>query len=285
MFNLLPPIIIVVAVAILIVLIVRRFPRVEDEKELDTLVSEKKKEEEEKKQKERVEYKEQPIADIKKEAELGIGKQEEDSTEKEAVHGSAQPSSPSFELSVEDSQKEKKDDREDVRIEKETERAEALKTKKEMHKNVLKVIDRVSYLGKRGISGVKSAGSSAVKAVRVGKAKLAKKNKPESLVSGEKVVDLLERGAKDLGAGNFGEAEKKYIEVIKMNPRNTRAYKGLAEVFEKQKNYTDAISSLRQVEKLDPLDYEVGKKITELQSKLKSGIGVSSTKSSSDELS
>jgi tetratricopeptide (TPR) repeat protein len=55
------------------------------------------------------------------------------------------------------------------------------------------------------------------------------------------IVDRLEDEASDLvKAGKAPEAEKKYVEIIRIDPKNLTAYRGLGELYLEAKNYAQA---------------------------------------------
>lgn len=144
------------------------------------------------------------------------------------------------------------------------EREKALEDKKEMHQNVLKVIDRVAYLAKRGGSLVKTGAVATVAFARKQQAALKRRKMTPQEVDQEKLVDVFENAGRALGAADYSTAESRYIDAIKIDPRNTRAYKGLVDVYEKQGNIDHAIASVEQVSKLDPSDPFSEKKLVEL---------------------
>jgi len=82
--------------------------------------------------------------------------------------------------------------------------------------------------------------------------------KPEitHITNEEKILDLLEQAAKFFGSGNFKKAEEMYIEIIKLDPKNIRAYKGLGKMYKKQGNLKDAKASFEQVLQIKPGDSE-----------------------------
>lgn len=82
----------------------------------------------------------------------------------------------------------------------------------------------------------------------------------------DKVIDLLEKAAESLGSGYYKRAEENYIEVIKKDPKNIRAYKGLGKVYSKQNNKKDAKASFEQVLKMDPNDSETREELDKLKS-------------------
>jgi tetratricopeptide (TPR) repeat protein len=83
----------------------------------------------------------------------------------------------------------------------------------------------------------------------------------------DKVIDLLEKAAEKIGSGNYKEAENNYIEVVKIDPKNIRAYKGLGKIYKKQINRKDAKASYEQVLKIDPNDSEAKEELEELEIK------------------
>ena len=73
-----------------------------------------------------------------------------------------------------------------------------------------------------------------------------------------KVIDNLFKEARKLiSSGKFEEAEKFYINIITLEPKNTRAYKALGAIYLKKGNWQDAKESFDQVSKLDDKDDEV----------------------------
>ena len=86
----------------------------------------------------------------------------------------------------------------------------------------------------------------------------AGKNGNASLVSHKNtVIDLLGKASEHIEEHNFVEAEKKYIEVIALDPRNFEAYKGLGEVYLQQQDYTHARAALSHALKIKPDEAEV----------------------------
>lgn len=61
------------------------------------------------------------------------------------------------------------------------------------------------------------------------------------------------------------EEEKKYIDLITQNPKDTEAYRVLGYIYLKQKNYSDARACFRQVLKLKPEDEEIKNKLEEIK--------------------
>lgn len=59
--------------------------------------------------------------------------------------------------------------------------------------------------------------------------------------------------------------EKKYIDMIAENPKDREAYRALGFIYLRQKNYSDARASFRQVLKLDPADEEIQNRLNEIK--------------------
>lgn len=83
----------------------------------------------------------------------------------------------------------------------------------------------------------------------------------EEISKEEKVVekaggfdDYLGKANRLFNAGAYRNAEKMFIEAIKINPGDFRAYKGLSKIYLKQENDEDAIASLEKVCQLNPDD-------------------------------
>ena len=85
------------------------------------------------------------------------------------------------------------------------------------------------------------------------------------VTDGEEIIDLLEKAASYFGSGNFKQAEKVYIDVIKRDPKNIRAYKGLGRMYKKQGNLKDARASFEQVIRIKPGDSEAREELKELE--------------------
>lgn len=61
------------------------------------------------------------------------------------------------------------------------------------------------------------------------------------------------------------DEEREYIDTITQNPKNIEAYRALGFIYLRQKNYSDARASFRQVLKLDPRDQETKGKLEEIK--------------------
>ncbi|NQU99574.1 MAG: tetratricopeptide repeat protein [Parcubacteria group bacterium] len=165
----------------------------------------------------------------------------------------------------------------------------------------VRVLSVIKYIGKRirifsvsivgGIfAGIKKARKKTIKSKDINKEDMLSdlvQDKPdlgqEDIATGEvereviretkeeseedKVIDLLEEAAEELGSGNYKEAESNYIKVVTIDPKNTRAYKGLGKIYRKQDNKKDAIASFEQVLKIDPNDSETIEELEKLKSK------------------
>lgn len=84
----------------------------------------------------------------------------------------------------------------------------------------------------------------------------------------DEIIDLLQKAAKFFGSGRFSDCEKIYIEVIKKDPKNLHAYKGLGKLYLKQGNLTDAKASFEEALKLKPGDFEAREKLKETENKI-----------------
>lgn len=87
----------------------------------------------------------------------------------------------------------------------------------------------------------------------------------EQQLDQNKILDLLEDAAELLGSDQYSEAEKKYIEIVKLDPKNIRAYKGLGKVYKEQGNIEDAKSSYEQVLVIKPGDSEAKEELKKIQ--------------------
>ncbi len=74
------------------------------------------------------------------------------------------------------------------------------------------------------------------------------KNQPQ--VAKQKIQDLLENGEKFIKEENLAEAEKKFIEIISLDPDNIDAYQNLGELYLKQKDFKHAEETFKHVLKL-----------------------------------
>lgn len=67
-----------------------------------------------------------------------------------------------------------------------------------------------------------------------------------------KIVTLLENGAKAFKEENYGDAENLFLDVIRLNPKEVEAYEYLGELYTHKKEYEHAIESLQHALKLRP---------------------------------
>lgn len=73
--------------------------------------------------------------------------------------------------------------------------------------------------------------------------------KPDTSVSPQV---LLSKASDLIKEDKLDEAEKIYIEVLKKDPKNIKAYESLGKIYLKRHNFGDAKAAFRQVRKLDP---------------------------------
>lgn len=67
-----------------------------------------------------------------------------------------------------------------------------------------------------------------------------------------KIAALMEQGAQFMKEENYIEAEKMFLEVIRLSPKSADAYESLGEVYYYKADYDHAIETLQFVKKLDP---------------------------------
>lgn len=87
------------------------------------------------------------------------------------------------------------------------------------------------------------------------------RQKKETLVTKEefeniekKTGNLLKEGKDLLEKEDFADSEKKYLEVLNIEPKNIEAYRGLGNIFLKQKQYEEARQTFSHIIKLDKSD-------------------------------
>jgi len=78
----------------------------------------------------------------------------------------------------------------------------------------------------------------------------AKSQKSDVNIS-QKVIKLLIEAEENCKKGHSAEAEKQFIEVISLDPKNIRAYSGLGEVYLQQKEYEQALQTFEYLVKLN----------------------------------
>lgn len=76
----------------------------------------------------------------------------------------------------------------------------------------------------------------------------------KQLAAQEKASSLLDEGYKALEAKNYAGAEGRFIDIVRLNPKNPLAYKGLAEVYLAKKSWTEAQETLEFLARLTPDD-------------------------------
>ncbi len=89
----------------------------------------------------------------------------------------------------------------------------------------------------------------------------------ESVTIATNVTTAVQEGAALLLEDKLAEAEKKFIAAIGADSRCLDAYRGLARVYEAQKNTSDAIATLQFMVQLDPKDEAIYRELGELQIK------------------
>lgn len=87
-------------------------------------------------------------------------------------------------------------------------------------------------------------------------------------IPSKEIINLQEKAKKFLEEKNFPEAEKIYLEIIKRDPQNIDAYKGLGQVYLKQNNLKDAKASFEYVLKIKPDDKEAKIELRVIESKM-----------------
>lgn len=70
-------------------------------------------------------------------------------------------------------------------------------------------------------------------------------------VSGEKVMDLWQEAEKEFGQKNFSKAEKLYLKIATLDPKNPQVYGKLGAIYMEQKNYLDAKNAFGEAAKDD----------------------------------
>lgn len=75
-----------------------------------------------------------------------------------------------------------------------------------------------------------------------------------------KIKKMLEEALELVKAGNFSEAEKKYIEIISWDSKSIEAYKALADLYYSQKEYHQAKETLEYVLRLEIAEAKTSKK-------------------------
>lgn len=96
--------------------------------------------------------------------------------------------------------------------------------------------------------------------------------KPASVISSQKTKstqsetrDLLNKALEAQKNNNLSKAEKVYIEIIKQDPKNIEAYSALGNLYLRQKNFSDAKESFKQILKLKPEDREAKFQLSKLK--------------------
>lgn len=95
------------------------------------------------------------------------------------------------------------------------------------------------------------------------------KNEPEIPVTKKKKKAKPPADSKNaLTFEGSSSEEEKHLQRIVDNPKDIQAYKALAEVYARDRNYADAVNSLRQVLKISPNDIVAEEKLKEYEKNL-----------------
>jgi tetratricopeptide (TPR) repeat protein len=70
----------------------------------------------------------------------------------------------------------------------------------------------------------------------------------------QNINNLLKQAEKLIDQEEYGDAEKKYIEIISYDPKNVEAYRGLGNLYILQNNYSEAKQIFEHILKLNKLD-------------------------------
>lgn len=81
----------------------------------------------------------------------------------------------------------------------------------------------------------------------------------------EELKIVLQEGEYALGQGDFDTAEKKYIEAVRLDPKNVEAYYGLGNVYYVQDQIEEALETLKFVLQLDENDIKTLVKLAEIE--------------------
>lgn len=80
------------------------------------------------------------------------------------------------------------------------------------------------------------------------------RKKPGDRGSSAAVQTLLESAAHAVSKGSLGEAERTYLEILKQDPRQVQAYRGLGALYMRQRSYVQAKETFRFLERLKGCD-------------------------------
>ena len=84
------------------------------------------------------------------------------------------------------------------------------------------------------------------------------------LTKQKKVNELIEAAGHDLDGGSLNSAEGKLVDAIRLDPRATEAYKGLADVYMAKRSYGEAQETLEFLRRLKPKDTEIYLKLIKI---------------------
>ncbi len=120
-------------------------------------------------------------------------------------------------------------------------------------------------LSKNAQSGVRSfIGTLEKKVFHINFTKIRAKKIAEGITPEQEIVVLLREADKAQSAKNLEQAEKKYIEVIRLDPKCVDAYRGLAEVYVDLDQTKEAEETYKFLHHLVPTDDSVYVSLAEL---------------------
>jgi len=92
--------------------------------------------------------------------------------------------------------------------------------------------------------------------------------KEEFQNSEKKMENLLAEGGDLAKKENFEEAEKKYLDILNLDPKNIAAYRGLGEIYFSQRQYEEAIQTFMHILKISKDDVPAFFQLAEIYYKL-----------------
>ena len=93
---------------------------------------------------------------------------------------------------------------------------------------------------------------------------LKKKGSGGESLTTDQLAKAFDEASQLLREDKIAQAEKKYIEIISLNPREVKAYENLGRLYTKTKQFDQAEQSLRFASKLSPNDASVSASLGEL---------------------
>ena len=141
---------------------------------------------------------------------------------------------------------------------------------KRMERKYLVVLEKVKPAVKKAIAPIKKYFYELYRKILnlEKKYKEEDQKQPETLEEKEKVrqnlTELITQGNELLEKQDLAEAEKKYIEVLSVEKQNIDAYKGLAKIYLKKKDYTHAGETMEFIATMNPKDEVVWRDLGDL---------------------